>query len=635
MRAGLTRRMAIASALLALLTSAVFLALLLAVDDQRDSARRSQHAQEVLVTTSHLERLLVDAETGTRGYLLTGDERFLEPLNAAQAEFPEVGDRLVALIVDPGQDTRARKITERGESFIQDYSLPLVEAARRNDPAARSAEKAEEGRVLSDQLRRQFAVLESAERRIAAESNARTRENAARATLAAVVGLAGSILLIAFLATYLTRAIVQPVRQAAAMAERLAGGDLTIRMPEAGVAEIGVLERAFNTMCVSLERQRDQLAHMAKEQAALRRVATLVARGTSPDEVFPAVTREVAQVLDVDGARMVRYDADGGATVIANWGAPEPFPVGTRLSLEGRSVTALVRQTGQPARIEGYEEAPGPIAATVREYGLRSGVGAPIVVEGQVWGTMIVFPAGDDPLPPDAESRLADFTDLIGTAIANTQARAELNASRARVVATTDEIRRRIERDLHDGTQQRLVSLTLNLRNAQAGVPATQPELRTRLSRIADGLVAAVDDLQEISRGIHPAVLSSGGLRPALKALARRSPIVVELDLRLDDRLPEQIEVAAYYVVAEALANAAKHAQATTVRVEAAVRDGRLQLAVRDDGIGGADPARGSGLIGLTDRVEALGGTITLTSPPGQGTTLRVLLPAAGPTGTI
>jgi signal transduction histidine kinase len=244
---------------------------------------------------------------------------------------------------------------------------------------------------------------------------------------------------------------------------------------------------------------------------------------------------------------------------------------------------------------------------------------------------MAAFSKADKPLPSGIELRLADFTDLVGTAIANTQARVDLTASRARVVAATDDIRRRIERDLHDGTQQRLVSLALEVRSTQASVPNTQPQLRIELADIADGLVAALDDLREISRGIHPALLARGGLGPVLKALARRSPLPVELDINLDGRLPDHVEVAAYYVVAEALTNAAKHARPTAIWVAADVVDGRLRLTVRDDGIGGADPANGSGLTGLTDRVEALGGTITVHSPPGEGTTLQVWLPLSAP----
>ncbi|MFD1517632.1 sensor histidine kinase [Pseudonocardia yunnanensis] len=633
--------MIIASVLLTLLTSAAFAVLLLAIRDQRTSAQLDRHSQEVLVAAARVERILVDIETGTRGYLLTGDDRFLQPAHAGEADFAQASRELVDLtaIADqnetPGRLTSihvsgtARAIKIKGESYIRDYFRPLVAAAERGDPAARSVENAQLGKTKFDDIRWDFNTLELTEQRVAAERDDRAREIANRATIAAIGGLGVTVVLVGIFAAYLSRAIARPVRQASATAERLAGGDLSTRMPTTGVAEIGVLEKSFNTMAGSLQRSQSELADLLAEQAALRRVATVVAEGTPPEKVFPAVTEEVARLFDVDGTRLMRYEADGTATIVASWGDPTIVPVGTRITLEGRNIGALVRSSGKPARIEDYEDAPGSAAAIARESGIRSTVGAPIMVEGRLWGTINGFTKTDAPLAPGIELRLADFTDLVGTAIANAQARADLTASRARVVATTDDIRRRIERDLHDGTQQRLVSLVLELRNAQADIPDTQPELRTELADIADGLVAALDDLREISRGIHPALLATSGLGPALKMLARRSPLLVELDINLDGRLPEHVEVAAYYVVAEALTNAAKHAQPTAIWVAADVVDGRLRLSVCDDGIGGADPSKGSGLTGLTDRVEALGGTITVHSPPGEGTAMHVWLPLA------
>jgi signal transduction histidine kinase len=278
--------------------------------------------------------------------------------------------------------------------------------------------------------------------------------------MAAATGLAGSILLIVLFAGYLTRAIVKPIRAVAAMAGRLAGGDLSVRLPERGVAEIGVLERSFNTMADSLQ-----------------------------------------------------------------------------------------------------------------------------------------------------------------------QSRRELAASRTRIVAAGDLARRRIERDLHDGIQQRLVSLVLDLRSTEAAVPPQLPELRAQIAGVADNLTGSLEELRELSRGIHPAILSEGGLSPAIKALARRSAVPIELDIDVQRRLPEPIEVAAYYVVSEALANTTKHARASIAHVELRADDGRLQISVSDDGVGGASSDDGSGLVGLTDRVEALGGTILVDSPPGQGTRLDVDLP--------
>ena len=373
---------------------------------------------------------------------------------------------------------------------------------------------------------------------------------------------------------------------------------------------------------------RDQLGRLADEQAALRRVATLVARGVPPAEVFAAVAGEVGCLLGTDLAAMLRFEPDETVTVVAGWSREGgQLPVGTRYRIEEGTLSALMLRTGRPARIDGYADAAGRVAALARQLGIRSSVGCPITVEGRLWGAATVSSKRPEPLPADTEARVAGFTELAATAIANTQARAELAASRARIVQSADETRRRIQRDLHDGLQQRLVSLELDLRATQATAPTELPELGAQLARVAEGLGEALEELRELSHGIHPAVLSEGGLGPALRALTRRSAVPVELEVHVEARLPAPVEVAAYYVVAEALTNAAKHAHAAVARVDVRTADDRLLLSVGDDGDGGADPARGSGLVGLSDRVQALGGTITVHSPTGQGTRLLVELP--------
>ncbi len=289
-----------------------------------------------------------------------------------------------------------------------------------------------------------------------------------------------------------------------------------------------------------------------------------------------------------------------------------------------------MRQTARSARVESYEGARGVIAELARAAGVRVAVGAPIIVDGRLWGVVSAGWSWEQSPPADAEQRMAQFSQLLDTAIANADSRAELIASRARLVAASDEARRRFERDLHDGVQQRLVSLALELHGAEAIAPRENEGLSAQLADVRAGLAGALDDLRELSRGIHPAILSEGGLVPALRALARRSAVPVELNLSVDQRLADHVEVGAYYVVSEALTNAAKHAQATTAEVTARVEDGKLQLTIDDDGVGGADPAGGSGLTGLADRVAALGGTIAIASPPGRGTSLRVELPVVG-----
>jgi signal transduction histidine kinase len=375
---------------------------------------------------------------------------------------------------------------------------------------------------------------------------------------------------------------------------------------------------------------RTEIERLAQEQAALRRVATLVARGAETGEVFAAVAREVAEVMHLPVAAVQRYEADGESmTVLAAWSdRAHPFQPGTRWPFHGSGLAGRVRQTGRAGRVEDYSHRRGAFAAKAREVGLYSVAGAPIIVDGAVWG-LVTIASTDGPFPDHTEDRLAEFTELVGTAIANTQSRTELSASRARIVAAADETRRRLERDLHDGIQQRLVSLALKAQMIETMTPRPAAEVQGELSRLADGLGTALDELREISHGIHPAILSEAGLGPALEALARRSAVPVELDLNLGPRLDKHVEAAGYYIASEAITNAAKHAQASVIDVCAAARDGTLTLSISDDGVGGADPSRGSGIVGLKDRAEALGGTISIVSPPGRGTTLHVQLPVA------
>jgi len=373
---------------------------------------------------------------------------------------------------------------------------------------------------------------------------------------------------------------------------------------------------------------RAELRSSAEEQAALRRVATLVARAAPSEEVFAVVTEEAGRLLAADVAILSRYAPDGTGAVVSVWasnGIP-PVVAGDRVPVGGRNVTSLVSQTGQPARIDSYDGATGPVGDLAREIGIRASVGAPISVAGDLWAVMIVA-SRSEPLPADTEARLAGFTKLAATAVANAEAQAEVTASRVRIVAAADQARRRIEQDLHDGAQQPLVTLKLMLRAARTAVPPELGELGAELDRAAAVAVGALAELREIARGLHPAVLAKGGLRPALNALARRCPVRVDLEVRVDGRLPEPVEVSAYYVVAEALTNAAKHARASAVGVEAEVVGDLLRITVRDDGVGGADLAGGTGLAGLKDRVEALGGRIVLHSPRGAGTSLRAELP--------
>jgi GAF domain-containing protein len=377
-----------------------------------------------------------------------------------------------------------------------------------------------------------------------------------------------------------------------------------------------------------LQASRDELRVLAEQQAALRRVATLVARGANPSEVFATVADEMARCLQVDHAALFRYDTDDVLTPLALYHRGlETLPKGIRLRLDAEPLAAEVLSTGAATRLDISEDTPAPHGGRIRGLGIHSAAAVPIIVDEHIWGVAIAGSLEPEPLPLNTEARLHDFADLIATAIANAATRAELVASRARIVTTGDEVRRRLERNLHDGVQQRLVSLGLAVRMAEDAVPPGEASLKAQLSRITAGLTDVSDDLREIARGIHPAILSKGGLGPALKTLARRSSVPVTLDVTITRRLPAPIEVAAYYVVAEALTNAAKHAQASEVTVCVDTQDGDLRLLIRDNGIGGADTTKGSGLVGLKDRVEAVGGRLQLSSPLAAGTSLSISIP--------
>jgi signal transduction histidine kinase len=377
---------------------------------------------------------------------------------------------------------------------------------------------------------------------------------------------------------------------------------------------------------------RTELRKFAEEQAALRRVATLVARAAPAEQVFASVTTEVGLVLGAAITVLGRFDLDGTETVVGVWssGGALPVAVGTPTRLGGRNVSTLVFQTGRPARIDDYADTSGPVGDYSRGVGIRASVGVPITVDGRLWGVMIAA-SREEALPADTEARLAAFTELVATAIANADAQAALAASRARIVAASDASRRRIERDLRDGVQQRLVVLALQIRAARAFVPSGADGLTAHLDALAAEIGDVLDELREIARGLNPPALSAGGLSPALRTLARRSVVPVCLDVRIDHRPPEQIELAAYYVIAETLTNVAKHADASAADVRVQSGDGLLRVVVRDDGRGGADISGGSGLVGLRDRVEALGGRFTMHSPPGAGTEVKVVLPLAIP----
>jgi signal transduction histidine kinase len=375
-----------------------------------------------------------------------------------------------------------------------------------------------------------------------------------------------------------------------------------------------------------------RLQALLYEQAALRRVATLVASGTPAAILFDRVCEELGGVLGVESTDMIRFDDDDAATVVGTWsstGMPS-FPVGERIPVDGQTVTAKLYRSGRPERVDDYGGVEGDLAARLRSFGVRSVVGAPITVAGRLWGAVMVVSDRPHAFPPDTEERIGNFAELVTAALANVEAREELDASRARIVEAADAARQRIERDLHDGAQQRLVSLALNLRLLQSSL-GSDSEAARELEAARSELDETLEELRDLARGIHPSVVTDRGLEAALSGLVSRSPVTVELDADGCDELADPVQITAYFVVAEALTNALKHAGCDHLTVRVSGDDGFATVEVRDDGVGGTDVRQGSGLSGLADRVSALGGTLEIESPLGQGTTIRARVPAPAP----
>jgi signal transduction histidine kinase len=405
-----------------------------------------------------------------------------------------------------------------------------------------------------------------------------------------------------------------------------AGSALEQPLPADSEARLGSFTEMIATAVANAE-SRAELARLAEEQAALRRLATLVAQGAAPQAVFAAAVKEVGQLLAVDFADLARYEPDRTITMLASWGVTgAALPRGARLKLGGKNVSTVVAETAAPARIETYADASGPIGEAIREAGIRSVVGTPIIVDGRVWGTVAAGWSHEEPLPVGTEARLASFTELVATAIANAENRAELNASRARIVAAGDDSRRRIERDLHDGAQQRLVHAVIVLKLAVRALRDGAPNAGELVAEALGHAEQANSELRELAHGILPAALTRGGLRAGIDAIVSRVSLAVSVDVSVE-RLPAGVEATAYFVVSEALTNVVKHARASGASVTARLEAGQLRIEVSDDGVGGAGGGEGTGLGGLEDRVSALDGRLVVESQPGAGTRVCALLP--------
>jgi signal transduction histidine kinase len=387
--------------------------------------------------------------------------------------------------------------------------------------------------------------------------------------------------------------------------------------------EIKVVERT-----AELRRSEASLSQLAEEQAALRRVATLVAEGAAPTAVFDAVAAEMEGLLHADGVTLSRYEPGSEVTVVAHRGSDaRRVPPGSRVRHEGENVTTMVRRSERPARMESYAGTHGAIAELVHDLGVRATVGAPVVVDGLLWGVVIANWRGEESPPAGTEERMAQFAQLLDTAIANADSRDQLTASRARLLTAADEARRRVVRDLHDGAQQRLVHTIVMLKLAQRALREKDEEAESLVGAALEQAEQGHTELRELAHGILPAVLTRGGLGEGVRSVVGRLDLPVQVDVPAE-RFPADIEASAYFIVAEALTNVVKHANAGRAEVRASVEDGMLHVEVRDDGIGGADPG-GHGLVGIADRATALGGRLKIENPVGGGTLVAATLPLA------
>ena len=409
--------------------------------------------------------------------------------------------------------------------------------------------------------------------------------------------------------------------------EFMAGGvfhSREARIVPSGPAEVVTIVRDFTEQ----RRAQAELGRLAEEQAALRRVATIAAGDAAPEEVFQAVTEEICALLRLPSALLLRFEGPSTATIVGKYGEPaEEFRIGDTVpNTDGAAST--VRRTGAPARVA-YAELDGEIAERMRALGFRASIAVPIQVAGATWGALVAALREAEDVPDKTDYRLEAFAELVALAVASAQARDDLAASRRRIIEAGDAERRRIERNLHDGAQQRLVALSVGLRLAQSKIRESPEEAGELVANVSSELTQALRELRELAQGIHPAVLTERGLATALDVLAARTPLPVELEVEVGDRLPVTVEAAAYYVVSEALANVVKHARAEAASVRVVRADGHAVVDVRDDGAGGADPDLGTGLCGLRDRVETLNGRLVVESSSGRGTRIRADLPVS------
>ncbi|GAA0717132.1 CHASE3 domain-containing protein [Dactylosporangium roseum] len=613
-----------------------------AFDDRGRQTRAARTAHQAVVTAVLVHRAVLEMEHGEHRYVVTGDPAHLRSWARARAVVESHIARLPSLTADrPAQATLAAGLDQQIRQYLDTHPASAIRALRPGPAAAPDL-----GRLAGDQhqldaIRRAVEQFVGNERRVAAAQEASAERAFTRAGTATALGIITCMFVIPVLIAYTNRTIVRPVRTVAAMADSLTGGARTGRTPTDGPYEIGVLQRSFNAMALSSQRHRDDLNRIVLEQKALQRIARLMACTEAPDAAFDVITAQAGRLFGADAALLVRYDGDGAGTILTAWaGDHPPEPTGkhplagerTPLPLPLQGTTGRMQALRQSfCRHVGWERRGLPGAADSGTGG-TCGVGAPIMVRDQVWGALALLGGAGGRLRRDDAEHTADFIDLAGLVVDTVEARTGLAAASARLVGAGDETRRRLERDLHDRIQHHLIAIILRLRMLKADLAArdataTGPVIADQIATIDSDLANVIDEVRTIADGVYPAILTQRGLEAALDAMARRSPIPIDRHIRLSPTLPPVVQTSVYDIVAESLANTAKHARATHLRIVAHQDDRQVCLRIEDDGTGGADTGRGTGIRGITDRVQALGGTVELHSPRGEGTRLLITIP--------
>ncbi|MEU0556525.1 GAF domain-containing protein [Dactylosporangium sp. NPDC006015] len=598
-----------------------------------DQRRRAEHTAEAedqaRSAVTALALLVTDAEAARCGLAATGDQLFRTRLASSLDVIPRRERELQRSVThDPVKVMLLRQINLYLNEYLSNYLAPALATSRSGGPATVSNAIMLAARRHADLIGSRLDRLLELVNRSTVRARARAETHSNMGILAGVVLPLFSLVALVLMRRHAT-AVAGSVRNLEAAAVKIADGELTIRVPEDGPAETSRFQHAFNNMVSALAQHRHTLNEKIAEQSALRSAGTPAAGVQTPQAVFDAVTEQAGILFRTDLADLLHVDPDGTASVVATWShAQWDLPADEQVRLEPEGMAAQVLRSGRAVRLT-HPGTPAPAWQRPARFGLQAAIGVPVIAAGRAWGVLRLMSRRPETLPETVTSRATPFTDLVAVAVADHQARTDSAEARTRIMFAADETRRTIERKLHDGPQQRLTASLWALQTLDAQIPANLTELHAQVSMLTARMSTALDDLATIARDVHPAILSQRGLPSAIRSLARRTPVPVETTLDLPARPDEQVEIGMYHMVAEALALANNHPHTTLVNIEASVRSGRLLLHIEMNGMRTGDVASGPELVRIRDRVEALGGAMTLESSPERDIRLFIDVPTA------